>query len=189
MLRLAAPVRRSKPLRALRLSPLLEGPPKALRSFEHAQSVFALSSANTPSIDRVPDAPGGTNTSTSPLREFARTIPPSPMRPMNRVPSAVDMMLSGNARRPGSAIDCASAIAACGATTHESTATVIANRATHSFNLIFDATTIDVLYMTRSVFPRGERSAAKAFYLDPNLEKTFVVVRMTPRPSARLIPY
>jgi hypothetical protein len=63
---------------------------------------------------------------------------------MNSVPSAVDVMLSGNARRPGSAIDCASATAACGATTLESTATVIANRATHGFNLMLDATTIDV---------------------------------------------
>src|ERR1700745_3689840 len=144
MLRLAAPVRRSKPLRALRLSPLLECPPNALRSFEHAQSVFALSSANTPNIDRVSDAPGGTKTATSPLREFARRIPPSPMRPMNSVPSAVDVMLSGNARGPGSAIDCASATAACGATTHERAATVIANRATHGFNLILDPTSIDV---------------------------------------------
>src|ERR1700752_495031 len=144
MLRLALPVRRSKTLRALLLWPLLERPPKALRSFEHAQSVFALSSANTPSIDRVSGAPGGTKTATSPLREFARRIPPSPMRPMNSVPSAVDVMLSGNARGPGSAIDCASATAACGATTLESTATVIANRATHGCNLTFDATTIDV---------------------------------------------
>jgi hypothetical protein len=43
--------------------------------------------------------------------------------------------------------------------------------------------------MTRPVFSRAEPSAAKAFYLDPNLEKTFVVVRMTLRPCARLIPY
>jgi 3-oxoacyl-ACP reductase-like protein len=63
---------------------------------------------------------------------------------MNSVPSAVDVMLSGNAWRPGSAIDCASATAACGATTLESTATVTAKRATHGFNLILDATAIDV---------------------------------------------
>src|SRR6267143_6657265 len=111
-LRLAAPVRRSKPFRALRLSPLLEGPPKALRSLEYAQSVFALSSANTPKMDRVSDAPGGTNTATSPLREFARTMPPSPRRPMNSVPSTVEVRLSGNARRPGIEIDCACAIVA-----------------------------------------------------------------------------
>jgi hypothetical protein len=43
--------------------------------------------------------------------------------------------------------------------------------------------------MTRSVSSRGEGSAATAFYLDPNLEKSFVVVRIMPRPSARLIPY
>jgi hypothetical protein len=143
-LRFAAPVLRSRPFRALRLSPLLEGPPKALRSFEHAQSVFALSSANTPKMDRVSDAPGGTNTATLPLREFARTIPPSPRRPMNSVPSAVDVRLSGNARRPGSAIDCASAVAACGDTAGESTATAIATRATHRLNLTLESTTIDV---------------------------------------------
>src|SRR5579863_3037374 len=146
MLPLAAPVRRSKPLRALRLSSLLEGPPNALRSFEHAQSVFALSSASTPRMDRVSDAPGGTNTATSPLREFARTIPPSPRRPMNSVPSAVDVRLSGNARRPGSAIDCASAIAACGDAADENTATAIATRATHRFNLKLEAT---VGFLTR----------------------------------------
>src|SRR5579864_6243125 len=143
MLRLAPPVRRSKPFRALRLSPLLEGPPKALRSFEHAQSVFALSSANTPEMDRVSDAPAGTNTATSPLRELARTIPPSPRRPMNSVPSAVDVRLSGNARRPGSEIDCALAIAACDDTAEESMATAIATRATHRFNLKLEATTVD----------------------------------------------
>src|SRR5882762_9623194 len=43
--------------------------------------------------------------------------------------------------------------------------------------------------MTRSVSPRGEGSAATAFYLDPNMEKTFVVVRTMPRPCARRIPY
>ena len=43
--------------------------------------------------------------------------------------------------------------------------------------------------MTRSVSSRGQGSAATAFYLDPNLEKSFVVVRTMPRPSARLIPY
>src|SRR6266403_6419590 len=152
-LRFAAPVRRSKPFRALPLSPLPEGPPKALRSFEHAQSVFALSSASTPKMDRVSDAPGGTNTATSPLRESVRTIPPSPRRPMNSVPSAVDVRLSGNARSPGSAIDCASAIAACGDTADESTATAIATRATHRFNLTLDATTIDVAVNDTVGFP------------------------------------
>jgi hypothetical protein len=43
--------------------------------------------------------------------------------------------------------------------------------------------------MTRSVSPRGEGSAATAFYLDRNMEKTFVVVRTMPRPCARRIPY
>src|SRR5258707_15106510 len=94
-------------------------------------------------IDRDSDSPGATNTTTSPVRELARTMPPSPGRPMNSVPSAVDVRLSGNARRPGSAIDCASAIAACGDTADESTATAIATRATRRFNLTLEATTID----------------------------------------------
>jgi hypothetical protein len=63
---------------------------------------------------------------------------------MNSVPSAVDVRLSGNARRPGSAIDGASAIAACGDIAHDSTATAIATRATHRFKLTIEATTIDV---------------------------------------------
>ena len=40
-----------------------------------------------------------------PVRGSARTTPPSPSRPTNRVPSRVEVMLSGNARSPGSAID------------------------------------------------------------------------------------
>src|SRR5580692_2568307 len=104
-LRLAAPVLRSKPFRALRLSPLLEGPPKALRSFEHAQRVPEASSAKTPVIEREPAAPGATNTAAAPVRGSVRTMPPSPSRPTNRLPSRAEVMLSGNARSPGSAID------------------------------------------------------------------------------------
>jgi hypothetical protein len=63
---------------------------------------------------------------------------------MNSVPSAVDVRLSGNARRPGSAIDGASAIAACGDIAHDTTATAIATRATHRFDSTLEATTIDV---------------------------------------------
>src|SRR5713226_4080582 len=104
-LRLAAPVLRSNPFRALRLSPLLEGPPKALRSFEHAQRVAEASSAKTPVIEREPAEPGATNTAAAPVRGSARTTPPSPSRPTNSVPSRAEVMLSGNARSPGSAID------------------------------------------------------------------------------------
>src|SRR5882762_768541 len=43
-------------------------------------------------------------------------------------------------------------------------------------------------YMTRLVSSRGEGSAATDFYLDPILEKTFVVVRTMPRPSAGRMP-
>src|SRR5467141_3745163 len=105
MLRFAAPVRRSKPFRALTRSPPPEAPPKPLRSLEQAQRVPEASSANTPVIDREPDPPGATNNTTSPVRGLARTMPPSPSRPMNSVPSRVDVMLSGNALAPGSAID------------------------------------------------------------------------------------
>src|SRR5580704_2831658 len=104
-LRLAAPVLRSKPFKALRLSPLLEGPPKALRSFEHAHRVPEAWSAKTPVIEREPAAPGATNSAAAPVRGSARTTPPSPSRPTNRVPSRAEVMLSGNARSPGSAID------------------------------------------------------------------------------------
>src|SRR5258705_9455140 len=90
-------------------------------------------------------------TVTSVTRE--RTMPPSPRRPMNSVPSAVDVRLSGNARRPGSAIDCASAIAACDDTADESTATTIATRSTHRFNLTLEATTIDVSVYDTVGFP------------------------------------
>src|SRR5258707_12362452 len=105
MLRFAVPVRRSKPFRALPRSRPPEGPPKALRSLEQAQRVPEASSANTPVIDCEPSAPGATNSATAPVRGLARTMPPSPSRPMNRIPSRVDVMLSGNALAPGSAID------------------------------------------------------------------------------------
>src|SRR6266852_1097999 len=77
----------------------------ALRSLEQAQRVPEASSAKTPVIDRAPAAPGATNSSAAPVRGSARTTPPSPSRPTNRVPSRVEVMLSGNARSPGSAID------------------------------------------------------------------------------------
>src|SRR5258708_1403243 len=102
---LAAPVPRSKALRAAPRSRPSEGPPKALRSLEQAQRVPEASSAKTPAIDREPAAPGATNSAAVPVRESARTIPPSPSRPTNRVPSRIEVMLSGNARSPGSAID------------------------------------------------------------------------------------
>src|SRR5882672_10568445 len=104
-LRWAAPVRRSKPFRALTRSPPPEGPPKTLKSLEQAQRIPEASSANTPVIDREPDAPGATKSATAPVRGLARTTPPSPSRPMNSVPSDVEVMLSGNALAPGSAID------------------------------------------------------------------------------------
>src|SRR5260221_13155840 len=104
-LRLAAAVRRSKALRAAPRSSPSEGPPKALRSLEQAQRVPEASSAKTPVIDREPAAPGATNSAAAPVRGSARMTPPSPSRPTNRVPSRVDVMLSGNARSPGSAID------------------------------------------------------------------------------------
>src|SRR6266404_9045917 len=108
-LRLAAPVRRSKAFRAAPRSRPPEGPPKALKSLEQAQRIPEASSANTPVIDREPDAPGATNTVTAPVRRSARTIPPSPSRPTNSVPSDVEVMLSGNALAPGSPIDSGSA--------------------------------------------------------------------------------
>src|SRR6266403_5668258 len=43
--------------------------------------------------------------------------------------------------------------------------------------------------MTRSVSSRGEGSAETVFYLDPNMEKTFVGGRTMPRPCAGRIPY
>src|SRR5258708_8823570 len=104
-LRLAAPVRRSKAFRAAPRSRPSEGPPKALRSLEQAQRVPEASSAKTPVIDREPAAPDATNSAAAPVRGSARTMPPSPSRPMNSVPSRADVMLSGNARSPGSAID------------------------------------------------------------------------------------
>src|SRR5258705_420554 len=104
MLRLGAPVRRSYPFRALARSPPLEVPPNALKSSEQAHRVLEASSANTPVIDREPDAPGATNSAVAPVRGLARTMPPSPSRPMNRVPSRVEVMLSGNALPPESAI-------------------------------------------------------------------------------------
>src|SRR5258707_8448105 len=104
-LRLAAPVRRSKAFRAAPRSRPSEGPPRALRSLEQAQRVPEASSAKTPVIDREPAAPDATNRAAAPVRGSARTMPPSPSRPMNSVPSRVEVMLSGNARSPGSAID------------------------------------------------------------------------------------
>src|SRR5258707_13599447 len=104
-LRLAAPVRRSKAFRAAPRSRPSEGPPKALRSLEQAQRVPEASSAKTPVIDREPAAPDATNSAAAPVRGSARTMPPSPSRPMNSVPSRAEVMLSGNARSPGSAID------------------------------------------------------------------------------------
>src|SRR5258708_5809189 len=104
-LRLAAPVRRSKAFRAAPRSRPPEGPPKALRSLEQAQRVPEASSAKTPVIDREPAAPGATNSAAAPVRGSARMTPPSPSRPTNRAPSRVAVMLSGNARSPGSAID------------------------------------------------------------------------------------
>src|SRR5579862_348976 len=111
-LRLAAPVRRSKAFRAAPRSLPLEGPPRALRSLEQAQRVPEASSAKTPVIDREPAAPGATNSSAVPVRGSARTMPPSPSRPTNSVPSRAEVMLSGNARFPGSAMDDGPAIAA-----------------------------------------------------------------------------
>src|ERR1700752_996103 len=104
-LRLAGPVRRSKAFRAAPRSRPPEGPPKALRSLEQAQRVPEASSAKTPVIDREPAAPGATNSAAAPVPGSTRTTPLSPSRPTNRVPSRVEVMLSGNARSPGSAID------------------------------------------------------------------------------------
>src|SRR5258706_7945020 len=111
-LRLAAPVRRSKAFRAAPRSRPSEGPPRALRSLEQAHRVPEASSANTPVIDREPAAPGATNSTAAPVRGSARTIPPSPSRPMNSVPSRAEVMLSGKARFPGSAMDNVPAVAA-----------------------------------------------------------------------------
>src|SRR6266436_6529346 len=104
-LRLAAPVRRSKAFRAAPRSRPSDEPPKALRSLEQAQRVPKVSSAKTPVIEREPAAPGATNTAAAPVRGSARTMPPSPSRPTNRLPSRAEVMLSGNARSPGSSID------------------------------------------------------------------------------------
>src|SRR6201988_2881710 len=104
-LRLAAPVRRSKPFRTAPRSRPPEGPPNALRSLEQAQRVPEGSSAKTPVIDREPAAPGATKSAAAPVRGSTRMTPPSPSRPTNSIPSRVEVMLSGNARSPGSAID------------------------------------------------------------------------------------
>src|ERR1700758_2780003 len=121
-LRLAAPVRRSKAFKAAPRSRPLEGPPRALRSLEQAQRVPEASSAKTPVIDREPAAPGATNTAAAPVRGSTRTMPPSPSRPTNRVPSRAEVMLSGNARSPGSAIDNGSAFAVAIQRTDENSA-------------------------------------------------------------------
>ena len=81
------------------------GPPNALKLFEQAQSVLAASSANTPRIEREPDAPGWMNTVFSTVCGLMRTIPPSPRRPTKSAPSEVDVMLSGNAFVPETEID------------------------------------------------------------------------------------
>jgi hypothetical protein len=47
---------------------------------------------------------------------------------MNRIPSAVDVRLSGYARRPGRSIDCASAAGACVDSANESTTIAVAIR-------------------------------------------------------------
>ncbi len=99
------PVFRSNPFNALPVSLPVAGPPNALKSLEQAQSVFAASSAKTPKIEREPNAPGWTNTVLSAVRGLTRTIPPFPTRPTKRAPSEVDVMLSGNACVPGTAID------------------------------------------------------------------------------------
>src|SRR5258708_37276295 len=121
-LRLAAPVRRSKAFRAALRSRPSEGPPRALRSLEQAQRVPEASSAKTPVIEREPAAPGATNTAAAPVRGSARTTPPSPSRPTNRLPSRAEVMLSGNARCPGSAIDHGPARAAVIRTTDQNSA-------------------------------------------------------------------
>ncbi len=99
------PVFRSNPFNALPASLPVAGPPNALKSLEQAQSVFAASSAKTPKIEREPNAPGWANTVLSAVRGLTRTIPPFPTRPTKRAPSEVDVMLSGNAFVPGTAID------------------------------------------------------------------------------------
>src|SRR5713101_577312 len=104
-LRFPTPVLRSKPFNALPVSLPVAGPPNALKSFEHAQSVPDASSAKTPKIEREPAAPGWTNAVLAAVRGWTRTIPPSPRRPTNRAPSEVDVMLSGNAFVPGTGID------------------------------------------------------------------------------------
>src|SRR5579859_11573 len=119
---LAAPFRRSKPTRAAPGVFPPEGPPRALRSLEQAQRVPDASSAKTPVIDRVPAAPGATNSAATPVRGSARTTPPSPSRPTNRFPSRVEVMLSGNARSPGTAIDVGPASAALIRGTHDNSA-------------------------------------------------------------------
>src|SRR6266849_9168029 len=104
-LRFPFPVLRSKAFNALPVSLPVAGAPKALRSFEQAQSVFEASSARTPKIEREPDAPGWTKIVLSAVRGLTRTIPPSPRRPTKRAPSEVDVMLSGKAFVPGTGID------------------------------------------------------------------------------------
>jgi hypothetical protein len=68
--------------------------------------------------------PGATNSAASPVRELARTMPPSPSRPINSVPSSVEVMLSGNAFAPGSPIDRSSAYALIIPRADENSATV-----------------------------------------------------------------
>ena len=106
-------------------------------------------------------------------------MPPSPRRPINKVPSAAEVRLSGNACTPGSAIDRVSAIAVSDVA-DERTATALARYPIRRLNLSLLAIRLAV----SSGASRGERSPATVLYLDLNLEKTFVVVR-TMSPAAR----
>src|SRR5271170_856612 len=99
-LTLPSPVLRSNPLSTLPLSAPAMTTPRADRSFEQAHSVFECSSASTPNMEAVPKVPGLSQTSgAAPGR--TRTMPPVARLPANRVPSRVDVTLSGKARSPG----------------------------------------------------------------------------------------
>src|SRR5258708_22692754 len=80
-------------------------------------------------MDRDCDEPDGTNTSVLPVCGLTRTIPPSPSRPMNNVPSRVEVMLSGKALAPGSAIDSSSEFSAVVCVADVSNAMVMPTRA------------------------------------------------------------
>src|SRR6266404_6018340 len=70
----------------------------------------------------------GTLRLAAPVRGSTRTTPPSPSRPTKRVPSRVEVMLSGNARSPGSAMDNGPAPAAVIQRTDENSAPAKAAR-------------------------------------------------------------